>query len=126
MKLLVDEDTKAKQLMVRLAHAGHDVVSTTDLALDGQPDEVVFEAARAAERVLLTKNVADYVELQTASLERGQHGPGVLAIHESGDPGKNMSYPDVVRAIANIEHAGISPADSVVTLNAWNYPESGG
>lgn len=120
MKLLVDEDTKAKILISRLRDAGHDVVSTQDIGADSAPDPEVFEIARAMGRVILTKNSGDYLELHEQNKVPGH--PGVLAIHQDGDPRKDMSYKDIVQAIDNVEDAGISMTDQFIVVNAWNYP----
>lgn len=122
MKLLVDEDTKAKLLMARLDDAGHDAVSTQDIGSDSAPDQEVFAIARKLGRIVLTKNADDYLALREANNAPGH--PGVLAIYQDADPGKNMSYKDIVQAIDNIQVAGISLSDELIALNAWNYPAS--
>ena len=119
MKLLVDEDTKAEILLSRLRAAGHDVVTTHDLGKDSASDPEIFGLAQDLGRLLLTQNIEDYLELHERSGKSGHHG--ILAIHKSGDPVKDMSYKDIVQAIANIEASGINPANGLHTLNAWNW-----
>ena len=120
MKLLVDEDTKAKKLLGLLRKAGHDVVSTQDLGIDTAEDQEVFAHAQTLGRVVLTKNVEHYLELHELHKLAGHMG--VLAIHQSGKLDKDMSYDDIVNAIANIESAGENLAGDYQSLNAWHWP----
>jgi hypothetical protein len=74
VKLLLDEmyaPVVAEQLRVR----GRDVVSVHDpdyRRLEGAPDEEVFAAALAEERVLVTENVPDFRRLEADALARGE------------------------------------------------------
>ncbi|MFU7590103.1 DUF5615 family PIN-like protein [Priestia sp. RMT2NF4] len=60
MKLLLDENItpRAKTIFEQL---GYDVVSIHSLGLRGQSDTVVFKAAQAQQRALLTENGKDFV-----------------------------------------------------------------
>jgi hypothetical protein len=67
----------AEQLRAR----GHDVVSVhdpDDQHLEGVPDAEVFAAAIAAERALLTENVADFQRLETNALGRDAPCPRLI------------------------------------------------
>jgi predicted nuclease of predicted toxin-antitoxin system len=74
MRLLLDEmypSTIAEQLRGR----GHDVASVHDpesQALEGEPDEEVWAAALAADRLLVTENVQDFRRIETEALARAQ------------------------------------------------------
>ena len=62
--------TVAEQLRAR----GHDVVSLHDQdyrRLEGVPDEEVFAAAIAEQRVLVTENVPDFRRLEADALAKG-------------------------------------------------------
>lgn len=119
MKLLIDEDTKANILLARLRQAGHDIVSTQDLGKDAASDPEIFELAKSLGRVVLTKNVEDYFELHVQHQDKGHSG--VLAIYESHETAKDMSYKDIAQAIGNIEASGINLANDFQALNAWNW-----
>lgn len=119
MKLLVDEDTKAKILMKLLRKAGHDVVSTQDLGIDTVEDPDVFAEAQKLGRVMLTKNTEHYLKLHKQRKESGHFG--VLAIYENANPDKDMSYDDIVNAVGNIETAKISLSNNFQSLNTWNW-----
>ena len=74
MRLLLDEmyaSTIAEQLRAR----GRDVASVHDpeyRALEGEPDEEVWAAALAADRVLVTENVQDFRRIETDALASAQ------------------------------------------------------
>ena len=74
MRLLLDEmyaPTIAEQLRAR----GRDVASVHDpeyRMLEGEPDEEVWAAALAADRVLVTENVQDFRRIETDALARAQ------------------------------------------------------
>jgi hypothetical protein len=80
VKLLLDEmysPAVAEQLRAR----GHDVVSVHDVEyrrLVGAPDEEVFAAALADERVLVTENVPDFRRLEADALARGEALPTLV------------------------------------------------
>jgi predicted nuclease of predicted toxin-antitoxin system len=74
MRLLLDEmypRTIAEQLRAR----GHDVACVRDpeyLTPDGEPDEEVWAAALAADRVLVTENLQDFRRIETGALAHAQ------------------------------------------------------
>jgi predicted nuclease of predicted toxin-antitoxin system len=74
MKLLLDEmyaPTIAEQLRARR----HDVASVHDpefRALEGAPDEDVWAAAIAEDRVLVSENVQDFRRIEANALARAQ------------------------------------------------------
>jgi len=115
--MLLDEDSQAKYLVNLLQAAGHDVVTVNSVDLMSRPDLVVLDFARQDERVLLTRNCDDFQELhQLNSIHSG-----VLAVYQDSDPAKNMSYKEIVKAIANLESAGYALRNRFVVLNQWNY-----
>jgi predicted nuclease of predicted toxin-antitoxin system len=79
LKLLLDEDSQAKYLFNLLQAAGHDVVTVNELDLMSRPDEVVLEYARHCDRVVLTRNCADFQELHQTNSEHS----GILAIYQN-------------------------------------------
>ncbi|MEC4896364.1 MAG: hypothetical protein SAL07_25675, partial [Oscillatoria sp. PMC 1051.18] len=46
---------------------------------------------------------------------------GILAVYQYSDPAKNMSYKDIIKAIANLETAEYVLENQFVVLNQWNY-----
>jgi hypothetical protein len=49
---------------------------------------------------------------------QGSH-PGILVIRFDNDPSRDMKDHDVVRAIANLEQAGVPIAGELHILNHW-------
>jgi predicted nuclease of predicted toxin-antitoxin system len=115
--LLLDEDSQAKLLVRLLQQAGHDVVTVNEVGLQGKPDISVLEYAKKRERLVLTRNCDDFRNLHT---NNSKH-PGILAIYQGSDPSKDMSYKDIVNAIAKIEAAQYTLAGEFIVLNQWNY-----
>lgn len=96
---------------------GHDVVTANEAGIMGFPDEQVLDFARQQSRVVLTRNCKDFLALhQSNSLH-----PGILAVYQEENPERNMGYRDVVRAIENLQVAGMELANQFVALNQWRY-----
>lgn len=117
LRILLDEDSQAKHLVNLLQAAGHDVVTVNAMNLMNRPDSVVLNFARQDGRVLLTRNCDDFQELhQINSIHSG-----ILAVYQDSDPVKNISYKEIVKAIANLESAEYRLQNQFVVLNQWNY-----
>lgn len=117
LRLLIDEDSQAKLLVDFLRKAGHDVVTINELELAGSDDTVVLDCARKQERVLLTQNCRDFEALHQLNSSH----PGILAIYQDNYLSKNMLLKDIVKALSNLEAAGIPLANQFISLNHWNY-----
>jgi predicted nuclease of predicted toxin-antitoxin system len=92
MKLLLDE-MYASAIAEQLRARGHDVASVHDptyRALEGKPDEEVWAAAIADDRVLVAENVQDFRRLEADALARAQpRGPLIFTTDRQfpgGDP----------------------------------------
>ncbi len=117
LRLLIDEDTQAKLLVILLKLAAHDVVTVNDVGLMGKIDPLVLDWARQENRVLLTQNCDDYEALHGVN----PNHPGILAIYNENDPSKNMSFKEIIKAIANLEATMIPLTNQFIALNHWNY-----
>ncbi len=115
MRLLLDEDTQAHVLVRLLREAGHDVETVAEAGMAGQADSAVLAYARQAGRVLLTRNVRDFLVLHQAD---PQHA-GILAEHQDADPAKNMAYRQIAAAIGKLEASGWALPGEFAGLNAW-------
>lgn len=74
MKLLLDE-MYAPTVAVQLRERGHDAASLHDpqyRALEGEPDQEVWAAAIADDRVLVSENVQDFRRIEADALARAQ------------------------------------------------------
>jgi uncharacterized protein with PIN domain len=117
LKLLLDEDSQAKYLVNLLRVAGHDVVTVNESSLGGFPDSAVLDFARQKRRIVLTRNCDDFLRLHGLNSNHA----GILAVYQSPDIAKNMSYQGIVKAIANLEMAGYELENQFVILNQWNW-----
>ena len=117
LKLLVDEDSQAKILVVLLRKAGQDVLTVNEANLSGEDDSVVFNFAVREQRLILTRNYLDFQELHETIPEH----PGILVVCQDDDLFKDMSFKEIVKSIANLEAAKIPLANQFISLNHWNY-----
>lgn len=118
MKLLLDEDSEARLLVCRLQAAGHDVATVGALEHRGRPDDAILLLARQTQRVLLTRNCADFKRLHDAD----DRHPGILAVYQERDPSKDMTYEAIVSAIETLIRTGVPIAGMFVCLNLWRQP----
>ena len=117
MKLLLDEDSQGKLLVLRLRDIGHDVLTVSEAGLEARNDAEVFTFVKREGRVLLTRNVKDFQALHEAD----DNHAGILVEHQDKDPSKNLSAASIVRAISNIEVSGWEIAGQFVSVNAWVF-----
>jgi hypothetical protein len=96
MRLYLDEDIASGALAQLLRNAGHDVQAPGDVGLLGRSNPV-----------------QDLLRLA------GGHHPGILVVRRDNDPRRNMTPHDIVRAIRNLEAAGVPVADQYIILNPW-------
>lgn len=115
--LLIDEDSLAKYLVNLLKKAGHNVITVQDVNLMGKPDEIVLNYAKENNRVLLTRNCDDFLNLHQINYSHS----GILAVYQYADFSKNMTYSAIVHAIANLENSNFDLMNQFVILNQWNY-----
>lgn len=106
---------KARAFVRLLKESGHDVATTADLGIDGAGDRRVLEAAYAEQRALITYNCDDFRALHE---QVPSHG-GLLLLYQ--EPNKRMSFADMIRALTNIESAGLQLEGQIYALNAWSF-----
>jgi len=100
-----------------LEAAGHLVTTPRQAGIIGRDDEVHFRYAAENSLILVTKNPDDFLELHQKD---SQHA-GIFLVYQDNDPDRDMSHADIVRAITNMEQAGIAFGGSCHILNAWRY-----
>jgi hypothetical protein len=117
LNLYLDDCAYAKALVQLLRAAGHRVITPIEAGTSGKADEVHLKFAASQGLVLLTKNPDDFAQLHEASSEHA----GILVIYQDNDPDRDMAYAEIIRAISNLERAGITLTKSFQVLNAWRY-----
>ena len=116
-KIYLDDCAYAKDLLKLLEAAGHQVTTPKQVGITGRDDEMHFRYAAESGLILLTKNPDDFLELHQKD---SQHA-GVVLVYQDNDPERDMSHADIVRAIGNLEKAGVVFAGRCHVLNAWRY-----
>lgn len=119
LNLYLDDCAFSYTLRRLLLEAGHDVQIPAEVSppLTGAADEAHFAHAQATHRIILTKNPVDFSLLQRQFPDHA----GILAVYQDNDPTRDMSYTDIVRAIANLEQTGVTIAGGFWSLNAYQW-----
>lgn len=100
MKLLLDENL-SPTIAAALALEGHDVCHVRDRGLLGATDPEVLDCAFDEDRILVTKNVADFEALAG----RCELHAGVIFL-EKGDSNREEQLEQVRTAICEVESQG--------------------
>jgi predicted nuclease of predicted toxin-antitoxin system len=119
MRIYLDDDSAAPLLARLLRQAGHDVQLPADIGLTGEDDAVHLTHAAKDDRVLLTGNHRDFLNLHNLVMQVHGHHPGILVVRRDNDPKRDLTPPGIVRAIRNFLAANIRVPDEYVILNHW-------
>ena len=119
MRLYLDEDTAWNHLVQTLRRAGHDTQTAMQFGLTGESDAVQMAKAIREERAVLTRNYCDFEDLHNlVDVAQGHHF-GVFVLRRDDHTRRNMAPHDIVRALSNLEAAGVPVADQYIILNQW-------
>jgi hypothetical protein len=119
MNLYLDDDS-AKAVLVRLlVRAGHQVVTPADAGLVGVSDPRHLIHAVQHGYVLLSRNHDDFEDLHLLIHETNGRHPGILVVRSDNNPSRDMKDRDIVRAIGNLDAAGVAIANEFHVLNHW-------
>jgi hypothetical protein len=88
------------------------------VGLAGEWDPVQLTFAIQQARIILTRNYCGFEDLHNLLQVAQGHHPGILVIRRDNDPKRNMSPKDIVRALSNLEAAGVPIGDQYLVLNA--------
>jgi predicted nuclease of predicted toxin-antitoxin system len=91
MRLYLDDDSAATLLARLLRQAGHDVETPIDAGLPGEDDVVHLTYAVKNDRVLLTGNHRDFLNLHNLVMQVTGHHPGILVVRRDNDPKRDMT-----------------------------------
>jgi Domain of unknown function (DUF5615) len=120
MRLYIDDDSIDAGLIRLLRRGGHDVLIPADAGLAGSSDQVHLGHAIRDRRAVLTRNYKDFAALHDLVVFAANgHHAGILVVRYDNNPRNNMSSGDIVRALRNLETAGVTIADSYHELNHW-------
>ncbi|MFN0051778.1 MAG: DUF5615 family PIN-like protein [Planctomycetales bacterium] len=119
MRLYLDDDIDAHQLVRLLRQAGHDVFVPVENRASGRADPVHLTGAISEQRVLLTGNHDDFEDLHYLIHESRGHHPGILVIRSDNDPRRDMTPRGIATALKNLEASGLALVDEFHILNHW-------
>lgn len=119
MNLYIDDDSVKVLLVTLLTKAGHQVVAPANVAMAGASDPRHLIYAVTHDLVILTRNHKHFLELhQLVQATHGLHS-GMLVVCAENDPTRDMKDRDIVRAISNLERAGVPVTNELHILNHW-------
>jgi hypothetical protein len=85
----------------------------------GADDAVHLTYAVREDRVLLTGNHRDFLNLHNLIMQVRGHHPGLLVVRRDNDPRRDLTPHGIVRAIRNLLAAQLALPDQLVILNHW-------
>lgn len=118
LSLYLDDCANSDRLADLLRQAGHTVVRPADAGIRGSDDRTHFDYACRQGLILITKNPKDFLDLHDLMSTH----PGIFAVYQDNDVTKDMTYGEIVAAIAKLEAAvqhGYAIADQFHRLNDW-------
>ena len=118
MKLFLDEDLASVHLKRVLTSSGHNVQTPHDAQMLGRPDPMQLKHCIETERTLLSRNYNDFELLHHLIAAAGGRHPGILAVRKD-DSSRDMSPPQIVRAMANLTAARHPVPNLFIILNHW-------
>ncbi len=119
MNLYIDDDSAKASLVKLLKRVGHQVIIPSAAGLTGVSDPRHFMHAVQKHLLVLTKNHDDFEDLHLLVQATGGKHPGLLVVRLDNDPHRDMKDRDIVRAIGNLEGAGVNLANEFHILNHW-------
>lgn len=120
MKLYLDDSVAAPKLARLLVDAGQDIRLPADVGLTGVDDvEHLIHAVRHGRACLSRHGTALQSFHELIGAVQGQHA-GILIVDRYNDPSRDLTYRGIVRAIRNLEAAGVPVADQFEVLNRWH------
>ena len=117
--IYLDDCSDDDDLIAFLTQAGHTVISPRTAGTKGwdDPDHLAYAAAHGD--VLLTHNPKDFDMLHKSWQTQGRTHSGIFLIYQDNNVRKDMTSPDIVRAIGNLLTSGLSIVNEVYILNQW-------
>jgi hypothetical protein len=120
LSLYLDDCILSRRMTDLLRHAGHEVVRSSEVGLEGEDDDVHFRYAADNGLILITKNPKDFKILHDSDPLHF----GIFAIYQDND-GRDMSDAEIVRAIRNLEDAAHRDSFPIhggfFSINDWRY-----
>jgi hypothetical protein len=122
MRLYLDDDLDANILIDLLQQEGHEVVSPRAVGTRGVTDQTHLQYATDRILVLLTANAKDFIALHEAWQQQDWEHPGMLIVYRENNPIRDMTFPQIARAVSWLEQSGVPVLNTYHNLNFWREP----
>lgn len=121
MRVYLDNNLDSNELLGLLQQSGHDAVSPRTVGTPGIADEEHLRYASSNSLVIITANALDFIELQERWQIQQQQHSGILIVFLENNPGRDMAFQEIARAVTQIEGSGIPLANRWHNLNFWRW-----
>lgn len=95
---------------------GFDVISPRKIGMNRKQDEEHLKCAIINSATILT-----YDQGFSKSHKKFKNHSGIIVIYQQNNPGKDMSYEKMVRALKNLEKLNLELKNNLYKLNDFNY-----
>jgi predicted nuclease of predicted toxin-antitoxin system len=119
MRLYLDEDLEARDLVRALQKAGHDVQTPLEVQLTGGSDASQLTHATREGRVCVTGNHRHFKELHDLVLQCAGSHSGIFTIRKDNDRRRDIKPHQIVQAIENIKAFLQTTQGGMYCLNEW-------
>ena len=119
MRVYLDDNLDSNALLGLLQQSGHDAVSPRTVGTSGVADEEHLRYASSNFLVVITANALDFIELHERWRIQQQQHSGILIVFQENNPGRDMVFHGIARAVSQIEGSGIPLANRWHNLLFW-------
>ena len=119
LAIYLDDCSDDDDLIAFLVQAGHTVISPRAAGTKGWDDPDHLEYAAAHGYVLFTHNPPDFRRLHRDWQAQGRTHASIFLIYKDNNVRKDMTHPDIVRAIGNLLASGVPIVNEIHILNHW-------
>ena len=119
MRLYLDDNLDSDALLGLLQQNGHDAVSPRTVGTLGVADEEHLRYASSNSLIIITANALDFIDLNERWRVQQQQHSGILIVFRGDNPGRDMGFHQIARAVTQIESSGILLENSWHNLNFW-------
>ena len=119
LTIYLDDCSDHNRLIDSLTEVGHTVIAPRVAGTKGWDDSDHLEYAATHGYLLLTYNPADFLRLHRDWQEQGRKHSGIFIIYYDNNVRKDMSYADIVRAIAKLLTSELLIFNEIHIPNSW-------
>lgn len=119
LSLYLDDCADDDTLIALLRRSGHDVTTPRLAGTVGASDREHLDYAARNRQTLLTKDPADFLELNADWQTAHRPHSGILLVYEEKEVSKNMSRAQIVAAIDSLVDAAVPIENQLHILNHW-------